>query len=123
MIIGIDHDVDGPDARVTVGLEWNEAKFYGQSLGAADGNHRARLAGEATLRAVEHLCGDEVSLELMAVATQQLGPVSIALAQVQLDGTEMMVGNAIIEEDDADVAAVRAVMDAVNRRLGLMLED
>ena len=59
----------------------------------------------------------------MAVATQELGPVSIALAQVRLDTDEMMVGTSIIGEGDGEHAAVRAVMDAVNRRLGLILED
>ena len=122
-IVGIDHDIDGDDARVTVALDWNDERFYGHSIGTAEDAHRSRLAGEATLRAVEHVCNDEIVLDLMAVATQQLGPVSIALAQVRLGVDEMMVGTAIIGDEDGEHAAVRAVMDAVNRRLGLLLED
>ena len=121
-IVGIDHDIDGDDAQVTVTLEWQTERFFGHSVGTAEDAYRARLAGEATLRAVEHLCAGEISLDLMAVARQELGPVSIALAQVRLGSDEVMVGTAIIDEGDGEHAAVRAVMDAMNRRLGLILE-
>ena len=122
-IVGIDHDIDGDDAQVTVTLGWKDEHFFGHSVGTAEDAHRSRLAGEATLRAVEHLCRNEVALELMAVAKQQRGPISIALAQVRLGADEVMVGTAIIGDEDGEHAAVRAVMDAVNRRLGLILES
>jgi hypothetical protein len=120
-IVGIEGDVDDQDARVTVTLDWKDAQYHGQSLGDAETNHRPRLAGEATLRAVERLCGNKVDLELLAIAAMDFGPARIALAQVRLDGDEVLVGNAIVDEGDTEMAAARAVMDALNRRLGLII--
>jgi len=120
-IVAIEEDADGGDLRVTITLDWKNEKYYGQAIGAEGAEHRSRLAGEATLRALEHLFGDRVDLELLAIATQDLGVLQIALAQVRLGDDETLVGNAVLSPQEPGWAAAKAVMDALNRRLGLLL--
>jgi hypothetical protein len=113
--VSIDDDVDGADARVTVTLDWDNRSWHGQAVGSAQ--QRPRLAGEAALDAVAHLSGNTLDLELLAVATTDLGAASVALAQVRLGPDDVLVGSALQGEVDDRLAAVRAVMDAINRRL------
>ena len=115
MIVSIEDDVDGSDARVTVTLDWAARPWHGHAVGSAD--QRPRLAGEATLDAVVRLSGDELDLELLAVATTDLGAARVALAQVRFGDDDVLVGSALQGEVDDRLAAVRAVMDAINRRL------
>lgn len=117
-IVSIDDDVDGEDARVTVTLGWAEKDWHGQAVGSA--SQRPRLAGEATLDAVTRIATNAPSLELLALATTDLGSARVALAQVRY-GLQILVGSAIQGEVDDRLAAARAVMDAINRRLAAVL--
>jgi hypothetical protein len=119
IIIGIEDDVDGEDARVTVTLDWEDQPWHGQAIGSS--RVRPRLAGEAALDAVQHLTDSAMPLELLAVATTDLGAARVALAQVRYGTDEILVGSALQGEADGRLAAVRAVMDAINRRLELVL--
>ncbi len=122
VIIAIEEEADASDARVTITLDWRDQRHFGQALGEADPIHRPRLAAEATLRAVEELTGDQVPMDLLAVATADLGEMRVALAQVQLgEAKEVLVGTALVADTEPSLAAVRAVMSALNRRLGLLL--
>ena len=117
-IVSIEDDLSGDDARVTVRLDWADQAYYGQAIGTS--GERVRLAGEAALDAVTRMVSGGLDLELLAVATTDLGAASIALAQVRL-GDDELIGGALQGEVDAGLAAVRAVMDAINRRLELVL--
>ncbi len=119
IIIGIEDDIDGEDARVTVTLDWDQRSWHGQAIGSADA--RPRLAGEAAIAAVTRLIDDQIDIELMAVATSDLGAARIALAQVRYGEDEILVGSALQGEADGRLAAVRAVMDAINRRIERIL--
>jgi hypothetical protein len=120
-IIQIHETVEGQDARVTVTLAWEDEEFSGVAVGSADTVSRPRLVGEATLHAIEHAAHDAIQLDLTAVATQELGVARVALAQVDMiDVDERFVGSALIRDDDPSMATVRAVLDALNRRLGLL---
>lgn len=121
-IVAIEEDADGNDVRVTITLDWQDHHHYGTAVGRADPPHRPRLAAEAALQALEHIGGDRIQTELMAVATADLGEARVALAQVRLgnDG-EVLVGTALLAGAGPSLAAVRAVMAALNRRLGNLL--
>jgi hypothetical protein len=109
-IVGITLDVAGTE-------------FRGAAVGSLDVRERPRLVGEAALRAVEALTGGRLDLELLAIATAGIGDSRVAVAQVRLNPfDEVLVGSALHREDDADGswAAARAVMDALNRRLGAL---
>jgi hypothetical protein len=114
-IISIEDDLSGDDTRVTVRLDYDDHSFRGQAVGAAA--ERVRLAAEATLDAVTQIVSGAIDLELLAVATADFGDASVALAQVRFDRGDVLVGSALLGATDRRLAAVRAVMDAINRRL------
>jgi len=110
--------VDGDDVRVSVVLDFRDEEITGSAVGPAEPAARPRLVGEAALDAVERAINNVVHLDLGAVATQELGPIRIALAQVDISALgETFVGSALIREDNPSLATVRAVLDAINRRL------
>ena len=119
IIIGIDDEIDGEDARVTVTLDWADQPWHGQAIGTSDS--RPRLAGEAALAAITKLTDGAIDLELLAVATSDMGAARVALAQVRFGPDEILIGSAFQGEADDRLAAVRAVMNAVNRKLELIL--
>lgn len=115
MIVSVVDDPDNGDSRVTVTLDWADRAWEGHAAGP--GEQRVRLAGEATLDAVSHMVEGVSPLELLAIASTGLGPANVALAQVRYGDGDVLVGSAIETEPDDRMAAVRAVMDAINRRL------
>jgi len=117
--VAIDDDVDGEDARVTVTLGWDDRAWHGQAVGSS--HQRPRLAGEATLDAVKRLTDRAPNVELLALATIDLGAARVALAQIRYGPAEILVGSAVQGEIDDRLAAARAVMDAINRRLTAIL--
>jgi hypothetical protein len=100
-IVQIDEHTTDEEATVTISLSWQDEHFFGTATGSPDQASRARLVGEATLRAVE------------AVAEKR-----IAMAQVIMAGVPVpLVGSALLGEHDATTATVKAVLDAINRQL------
>jgi hypothetical protein len=117
-IIRVQQEESDGQAHVTVTLAWQDAEYHGDAVGDTDAVARTRLLGEATLRAVEKVTDDRVSLSLAAVATTDLGEAQVAMAQVMMQGVDhLMVGSALLRESDPTGATVRAVLDAINRRL------
>lgn len=105
---------------VSVVLEAEGQQHHGRAEGSVDTTARARVVGEATLRALESLTGT-AKFELVAVGTSTLDDVTIALAQVTETGkSEVYVGSALIRRGDSVLATARAVLDALNRRLSLI---
>ena len=83
---------------------------------------RPRIVGEATLRAVEAVTGGRLQLTLDAIATTDLGESRVAMAQVGLVGSpEPLVGSALVQTSDSATATVKAVLDALNRRMAQVL--
>ena len=112
-IVQIDEHVTDEDAIVTISLNWQDEHFFGNASGSPDESARARLVGEATLRAVEAVTENRISLQLEAVATTELGET-----QMLMDGVPVpLVGSALLTEHDATTATVKAVLDAINRQL------
>ena len=67
-IVQIDEHTTDDEASVTISLSWQDEHFFGTSTGAPDQSSRARLVGEATLRAVEEVTEHRIRLQLEAVA-------------------------------------------------------
>lgn len=114
-------DVDlGDVVTVTVELDADGSRHRGQAEGAIGATARARVVGEATLRALESVIGTG-KFELAAVGTSTLDEITIALVQVNEPGTaDAYVGSALIRRGDVVLATARAVLDALNRRLALI---
>lgn len=114
----IDQRIESGTVSVRVTLGVDGGLFTGSADGPEDTHHRARLVGEATLRAVELAVGGSASFDLTAVATQDLGPLKVALAQVRdIAWKDYLVGSALVREGDPATATARAVLDALNRRI------
>jgi len=117
-IVQIDEHTTDEEASVTISLCWQDEQFFGTAAGNPDDGSRARLVGEATLRAVEEVADHRITLQLEAVATTELGETQIAMAQVLMEGVPVpLVGSALLTEHDATTATVKAVLDAINRQL------
>jgi len=119
IIESIESDVQ---TRVVITLGWSDEEFHGESVGSSNPTSRPRLVGEATLRAVEAVTSDRLELSLAAVATTDLGVGQVAMAQVLMVGDpEPLVGSSLVRSDDEAAATVRAVLDALNRRIATVL--
>jgi hypothetical protein len=118
----IDQRLEADRVAVAVTLGWAEEMYEGTATGPADTAQRARLVGEATLRAIEAMSAGRARYDLTAVGTSDLGPVKIALVQVrELGWSDYLIGSALIREGDPASATAKAVLDAVNRRISRVL--
>jgi hypothetical protein len=121
-IVRIRQSEEGGEAKVTITLAWKDAEYLGEAAGSTEWTYRPRLVGEATLRAVERVAENRINLSLAAIATTPLGEAQVAMAQVKMEGDdEPLVGSALLGTNDEAAATVKAVLDAINRRLSRVL--
>ena len=94
-------------------------EFRGESSGLPGVAQRLGLVATATLEAVHAMTKGKTGYRLVDFATTRAGGADIALAVVvDPDGVDHpLVGTAVIERDNRHVAAARATLDAINRRL------
>ena len=115
----------GLDVTATVTLSSGQQTAVGEARGAASqpGVHRA-VAG-ATLRAVEQLVDYPVRFELDRLEVTPMGvdrTVVVSLTMLSGRGAERFTGAAAVREDVRQ-AVIRATLDALNRRLEMLLTD
>ena len=118
-ILGVHEIPEGARTTVAVTLRWHAEEYTGTATGPAAASARLRLVGEAALRAVERIVGDE-ALALDAVGAPAVGMRRVIVVIVLSTGPRgeaVAVGSALSQGDDAE-ATVRAVLDAFNRRIG-----
>ena len=118
-IIGVHEIPEGARTTVAVTLRWHGEEYAGTATGPAAASARLRLVGEAALRAVERIVGDE-ALALDAVGAPAVGmrrAIVVVVVSTGSRGEEVAVGSALSQGDDAETT-VRAVLDALNRRIG-----
>ena len=113
----------GLDVTASVTLSSGERTAVGEARGAASqtGVHRAVAA--ATLRAVEQLADDQVRFELDHIEVTPMGSERTVLVSLTLltgRGAERLTGAAAVREDVRQ-AVIRATLDALNRRLEMLL--
>jgi hypothetical protein len=123
IITSIKEYPEGPSTTVTVTLTWSGEQFSGSASGPAAASARLRIIGEATLRALEEVLGGGPPLALDAIATTSVGVRPVVVAQVvSMRGVdeEVAVGSALIKGEEAE-AVVRAVLDALNRRMPALM--
>ncbi len=112
------------DSRTTVRvtLAWQSGEHIGTASGPAAASARLRLIGEATLDAIEAIFTDTPPLGLDSIGIASVGMRTVVIAVIVSAGKrdeELVVGSALSSGDEAS-AAVRAVLDALNRRLPVM---
>jgi hypothetical protein len=108
-------------ANVTLAAQGRVAVGQAQGMASPTGVHRA--VATATLRAVERLVGSAVRVELEHLEVASMGSertVVVLLTMLSDRGTEPLTGAAAVR-DDVRQAVIRATLDALNRRLELLL--
>lgn len=117
VIVDILEEPVGSRLTVTVTLAWQNAMISGVASGPSAATTRLRSIGEATVAALEHALEDDAAVALSALETPTVGEREVAVAQIVIvsGGEErVLVGSALVGPNNAQ-AAVRAVLDAVNR--------
>lgn len=119
IIIDVSESLDGSHSRVAVTLNWQGDSLVGEVAGAAGSTSRNRLIAEATIAALKQATQEDTAFGVASVDLTTLGGQRIAIAQVVVvtDSAErLMVGSSLADSDNGR-AVVRAVLDALNRRI------
>jgi hypothetical protein len=115
----------GLDVTATVTLASGERVAVGEARGLASSSGVHRAVAMATLRAVEQLVGDSARVELEHLEVTTMGAertVVVLLTLLTAQGGESLTGAAAVR-DDVRQAVIRATLDALNRRLEMLLTE
>jgi len=119
-LIEIEDEPNGARTTITVTLSFQDEEHVGIGSGPIAGSARLRLVGEATLKAIQSIYPGAPALALDGVGVTTIGMRSVMIAVVvgsnDRRSEEVAVGSALVN-NDMDHAAVRAILDALNRRL------
>jgi len=114
----------GDQATTTVVLGMDDQRVQGVgNLRPNQANHPEQLAGYATIHALDQLIGARGQFRLEQMERQPFGQLEVYLTHLSLttdDGIETLLGISVVRDDDP-AAVVRAILDAVNRRLQRLL--
>jgi hypothetical protein len=116
-IIDVAEQVEGTTAQVTVALGLGANQALGVAKGSSAQVVRGRLIGDATINALGQMLPGGPAMALAALDVTRLGGRTIAVSQVALvtGGQEQVFVGSALAEEDARMAAVRSVLDAINR--------
>jgi hypothetical protein len=122
-LLDISH-TPGEQALMTVVLGMEDQRVQGIGRHRHDQNDQPeQLAGYATIHALDQLIGARGQFRLENMARQSFGSLEVYLTHLSLttdDGIETLLGISVVRDDDP-AAVVRAILDAVNRRLQRLL--
>ena len=111
---------NGTRTTLNVTLRHRDEEHTGSATGPAVSSARLRLIGEAAINAVEEAYDELPPVALDSIAVTQVGSRRVVVAVVVAAGErgteQMVVGSALSHGDDGE-AAVKAVLNALNRRL------
>ncbi|GMR01938.1 MAG: hypothetical protein BMS9Abin20_0262 [Acidimicrobiia bacterium] len=116
---------NGTRTTVEVTLRHDDEEHTGSATGPAVASARFRLVGEATINAIEQTFPSMPPIALDAVSVNTVGTREVVVAVVATagdrGGEDLNVGSAL-SSGNTDDAAVKAVLNALNRRLGSLSE-
>lgn len=116
---GLDLSLHQDHADVGVTLFHNDKEYKGHSSSDLSKASRLRSVAQATVEALNLMFEEPVHLALTDVRTSDISGQACILVSVNLKtavGTEMLLG-CTWEKDDINLAVVKSVLDAVNRRI------
>ena len=124
-LVGVREDPNGTRTTLKVTLRLDDEDRTDTAIGPAVASTRLRLIGEATIDAVEQTFDAVPPIALDSVAVANVGSrrvmVAIVVSAGDTGGEHLTVGSALSSGDDGE-ATVRAVLDALNRRLQRRIE-
>ncbi len=116
---------NGTRTTLEVTLRHDDEEHTGSATGPAVASARFRLVGEATINAIEETFPSMPPIALDAVSVNTVGVREVVVAVVATasdrGGEDLNVGSAL-SSGNTDDAAVKAVLNALNRRLGSLSE-
>ncbi len=116
---------NGTRTTIQVTLRRGDEEHTGSSTGPAIASARLRLIGEATIAAIEDTFPAMPPIALDAISLNTVGTrdvvVAVAVTAGERGGETLNVGSALAN-GNTDDAAVKAVLNALNRRLGALKE-
>jgi hypothetical protein len=118
-LIRVDESTDESHADVEVTVVFQGEEHRGSSVGAPADAIRPSLVAAATLDALAFL---EDSYRLIDTTITEAGGARVALAVIaDPEDARPLIGSAVLDDDNRQVAFAKAALDAVNRRLGRSL--
>ncbi|KAA3637401.1 MAG: hypothetical protein DWP92_07860 [Armatimonadetes bacterium] len=122
---GVSESPNGVRTTMEVTLRHDDEEYVGTATGPAVASARLRLVGEATIDAIEKTFDSMPPIALDSIAKTHVGTrdviVAVLVTAGERGGEDLNVGSAISASSDDD-AGVRAVLNALNRRLSSLSE-
>ncbi len=116
---------NGTRTTIQVTLRHGDQEHTGSATGPAVASARLRLVGEATIDAIEVTFPAMPPIALDAISVNTVGArdvvVAVAVTASNRGGENLNVGSSLVN-GNIDDAAVKAVLSALNRRLGALQE-
>ena len=116
---------NGTRTSIEVTLRHDDQEHIGTATGPAVSSARLRLVGEATIDAVERTFPTMPPIALDAITATVVGVRSVVVAVLinaaDHGGEDLNVGSALSTGNNDD-AAVKAVLNALNRRISNLVE-
>ncbi|VAV91578.1 hypothetical protein MNBD_ACTINO01-2195 [hydrothermal vent metagenome] len=116
---------NGTRTTVEVTLRLGDEEHTGTATGPTIASARLRLVGDATIAAIEDTFPSMPPIALDAISINAVGTrnvvVAVAVTADDRGGETLNVGSALVD-GNIDDAAVKAVLNALNRRLGTLKE-
>jgi hypothetical protein len=124
-LMRVDESPNGTRTTIEVTLRHDDQERTGSATGPAVMSARHRLVGEATIDAIEQTFPTMPPIALDAISITPVGQNEVVVAVVVSAGgrgsENLNVGSAVVTHDPDD-ATVKAVLNALNRRLGNLEE-
>ncbi|MFN8015244.1 MAG: hypothetical protein U0R17_01385 [Acidimicrobiia bacterium] len=123
-IMSITSESTGLRSTVKVSLEYNDTQALGFAEGSVASAARHRLIAQATLDALRQLEPLAESLDVDAAQVVRIGGADVAVTTVIFvipPDEQVVSGSAIVRQTNEADAIARAVLDATNRRLHMLV--
>ncbi len=121
---GMDISIRSTGCEVSVELVCHGEKYIGRARGGTSCAERRRAAAEATLDAISQYAGEACSFRLGEVRSASIAGNEAVLSAVTINhcGRDELLVGSCVSRDEEPLAAVRATLDAVNRRLTMAVK-
>jgi hypothetical protein len=120
---GVEASVVGTVATVHVSLGLGHRVATAKTVGRDQPGQRALLAGEATIRALLELLppGHAVELTHLQATTPSREALWALTRFLSPDAEQSLFGIAPVQDENEAMAAAKAILNAVNRRIEILL--
>ncbi|MDY6827619.1 MAG: hypothetical protein SVV67_10760 [Bacillota bacterium] len=125
LLKSINYKTENSQASVTVAISSDDAQFSKTAIGQNNRQNRLRLTASATLLAIEQYLKVENILFVGDIQITTLYGCELVVVAVCLhldNREEILLGTALNRGDDLE-SAVRASLDAINRRLSVFTQS